>query len=93
MKTTHTPGPWTHETSLPVSVRLAPLFALGDIHPARGDTAWQEVAEANARLIAAAPELLAALEAAIPAMGVDISGIDVGAVITQARAALARAKL
>ena len=37
-------------------------------------------------------ELVSALEAAIPAMGADLSGIDVGAVIANARAALANAK-
>jgi len=37
------------------------------------------------------PELLKALRATIPAMGVDISGIDIGAVIQQARSAIAKA--
>jgi len=46
---------------------------------------------ANARLIAAAPDLLAALKVAEKAMQADISGIDIGASFEQIRAAIAKA--
>lgn len=45
----------------------------------------------NARLIAAAPDLLAALKVAEKAMQADISGIDIGASFEQIRAAIAKA--
>ena len=61
----HTPGPWSVKGDIGTSVWAGPLFV--------GKTEWdlysncvnnREEAQSNARLIAAAPELLAALEAA-----------------------------
>lgn len=68
MKTTHTPGPWrfeprktspTHEITFGES-RFRPTCIVGYVYKGHG----LEVAEANARLIAAAPDLLETLEAA-----------------------------
>ena len=59
--TTHTPGPWTMQARVVVRNRIyicagdgtAPAIAQGEIIP---------ILEANARLVAAAPDLLAAAE-------------------------------
>lgn len=55
-----TPGPWGFHTKLPVSVPHAPCMLLGMPH----ESAIGAVGEANARLIAAAPDGFAAAEAA-----------------------------
>ena len=91
MKTTHTLGGLLKPLMDAEKVGK-PCQVCGTVRPfhernSAGVPGWN-----SCQLHEAAPELLAALEAAIPAMGVDISGMDVGAVITQARAALARAK-
>ncbi len=49
----HTPGPWT--------VSVQDLSGQFKIYPASGKPAW-DACNANARLIAAAPELLEALQ-------------------------------
>ena len=61
MTQTHTPGPWTWNEY----GDLEPVFTL-DMVQACGVIAWcdSDNAEANARLIASAPDLLEALEAA-----------------------------
>jgi len=64
-KAQHTPGPWGY-------VRLASginVFAVSTsraIADLRNYSFGEDVTEANARLIAAAPDLLAALETALP---------------------------
>lgn len=63
MTTTHTPGPWHVEGNTVVStaaIRVA-VIDTPRIHAAVTD----EDSEANGRLIAAAPDLLAALEAIV----------------------------
>ena len=65
MKTQHTPGPWTHKAT----ASLGPQYAVyGESDRTGRDVAVVynngNEAEANARLIAAAPELLEALEKA-----------------------------
>lgn len=57
MKTTHTPGPWTIDNDRSTVCMAGQRVIVG---PAP-DGAPREVEIANARLIAAAPELLAAL--------------------------------
>ena len=59
-KQQHTPGPWQHEGRkvLKFYAGMRPSESVGSIALCHG-----EDAEANARLIAAAPELLAACEA------------------------------
>jgi len=75
--TKHTPGPWIHYGKVTLVDDTYSLFC-GGVNPVRGhyigdicsiqscdhiDGVPREDAEANARLIAAAPDLLAALEA------------------------------
>ena len=87
MKTSHTPGPWTV---------AADMRGLGNVPVAGVETsAGLAIAncgthgEANASLIAAAPDLLAALQEILPHI---IARPIVGAAILErARAAIARA--
>jgi len=65
-KPTHTPGPWEVDTICNTDMvyaanglRVATTYCEGQDE----DMPWEEV-EANARLVAAAPDLLAGLEAA-----------------------------
>lgn len=86
----HTPGPWTaeeppHRCGLPYVPVVATTMIARVYSTCYGDDAQ---AAANAQLIAAAPELLAALErvlADVPCDGLDDWEI-------QARAAIAKAK-
>lgn len=71
MTTSHTPGPWTISTSSPVdyalSIHGAPLKQSGGF-PVVADILERTTDgthEANARLIAAAPDLLEALRAVV----------------------------
>ena len=57
--TAHTPGPW-HYRPHAVDSNYMLIFCSGDQH--EGDNLRGYCGEANARLIAAAPELLAALK-------------------------------
>lgn len=78
MNTTFTPGPWTFSRWNEFGdMRFYIAQADGAPHtPQLSDVAtliaettsneWQSIQEANAKLIAAAPELLAALQAALP---------------------------
>lgn len=58
MVSEHTPGPWTYR---PPGVQLGLAVIASNGHVIYSDRHTEET-EANARLIAAAPELLAALE-------------------------------
>jgi hypothetical protein len=72
MKTTHTPGPWTVSGSHIVSSRTA--VQLAQVYSPQGYDPKCEREQANARLIAAAPELLAACHAAFERLnGTDVS--------------------
>lgn len=71
MTTKHTPGPWSIEYPLPGDTshcaksgcQMAIQAPIGpDVCWIRSFSEWSEMAKANARLIAAAPELLEALE-------------------------------
>jgi hypothetical protein len=83
MKTKHTPGPWTAKANLDVvdsnGERVARLAST------RGKYEYEEI---NARLIAAAPELLDALQELVN--GPECGG-DHGAMYRNARAAIAKA--
>lgn len=61
----HTPGPWraVHDSVKVGRFNVCPLVTAGG--SAKGMIDEREVVAANARLIAAAPELLAALESAL----------------------------
>lgn len=65
MTTKHTPGPWeTSRDAVPAGHVQITVYAAADGQ--RVATAFRE--EANARLIAAAPDLLAAMEEALDAL-------------------------
>ena len=93
----HTPGPWErHETGAIVGPKLddKPVWLRPVI--ARFETG---VKEADARLIAAAPELLEALEdlvelakCAMQTANGDIGEYDINEELKQARAAIAKAR-
>ncbi len=89
---THTPGPWAVSTAGDIWIKAGPLHVA--TIPRAGDGDWSE---SNARLIAAAPELLEALELAL--QGLDIAATKqlpefIGFVLAadKARAAIAKAK-
>lgn len=75
MEAKHTPGPWLVDDKSSNDVYRYVLAECDDIHPVARVTLdgirHDSVAEANARLIAAAPELLAAIQAMMYAGGKD----------------------
>mgnify|MGYP007094615063 CR=1 FL=1 len=80
MKAKHTPGPWTwHPTALHPAVRSV---GTPDAGPRRictvGTMNGNPVDKANARLIAAAPELLEALQAVLRSFPTDRDMRDAG---------------
>lgn len=91
MQTTHTPGPWQYSpceiTGRYSIYHNGPVAYCGDTTASPGD------GEANARLIAAAPELLAALVALVGEA--DLGEVDLDdddrAKLDVARAAIAKA--
>jgi hypothetical protein len=88
--TAHTPGPW--EAYIDGQISSVNTFAESDramlIDITRSGTSVKQD-NANARLIAAAPDLLAALERLYAALSLDA---DMVLACEQARAALAKAK-
>ena len=110
---THTPGPWrvkqtgfTYFRDLTIlgedwhgeETPIAAALVRNALHPyGRADKARAEI-EANARLIAAAPELLSALEKALESIEGQAellrhcgAAYGIGATLAQARAAIAKA--
>jgi len=91
----HTPGPWnpyfdeTYGVLGPDKGRVAICMNLKGAHGLAGRRHGDEVA-ANARLIAAAPDLLAALNAMLTHMGMDEDEWT-KPTFDQARAAIAKA--
>ena len=84
----HTPGPWAvHKNkgaAVPYSIRTKETYLIGEVYDSTiGDLT--EV-DANARLIAAAPALLEALERIVN------NAPNAGSMVTIARAAIALAK-
>ena len=67
----HTPGPW-------VAVPLSTGRTLIESHDAQQVCLASELNREDARLIAAAPELLKALEAALAALECDVSNAPMG---------------
>jgi len=90
----HTPGPWSAGRAIPEDNTISRIVRAGDDHIAAVmdlDGAAQEAAD-NARLIAAAPELLAALQALLPHVPGHLTDDLFGRPwLAQARAAIARA--
>ena len=86
MTSTHTPAPWHYETGDDGAV-VYTGFTIAKI-PIDGSD-WQS----NAHLIAAAPDLLAALEAALTAVEYYHEHEGCDAMLDQARAAIAKAQI
>lgn len=99
----HTPGPWTAEKGQTNAPEIT-HGVWGDVYEGKdGDgfsiaTVWadveelQAVAEANARLIAAAPDLLEALDALLGCGRKDLSNPKYDGYFEAARAAIAKAE-
>jgi hypothetical protein len=97
----HTPGPWTYEVEKASGPSLSDatyLFAHGDVLGKVYEIATQGNSQANARLCAAAPDLLEALRECsvrLDACRMVIADADaremVRASVMKARAAIARA--
>ena len=97
----HTPGDWTASDPVQLTDQAGLVRILAPGFPPIGNALWsanpsipKEMAIANARLIAAAPDLLAALEWALPLLS---KASDAGVPINEAkyltaRAAISRAK-
>lgn len=99
-KVHHTPGPWGINSAKGVSSNHCFFSVIPQTEPYRGSVANVMDAvnidgisiaesEANARLIAAAPDLLAACKAALDFLGSDAANPDIGDVI---RAAIEKAE-
>lgn len=90
MNTNHTPGPWYQ------SERNGQYIVAKDIGDRSHDIAhpcwWSEETCANARLIAAAPDLLAALKNLVEAVEFTPLGVRGIKACQQARAAIAKAR-
>lgn len=105
MNTKHTPGPWDiwtdrEENEIYGRAIGARITAAGDsrsigsIHGlASNEEAIRDEAAANAKLIAAAPELLAALEALLDQADLGEVDEETQPIVDQARAAIAKATL
>lgn len=98
MTTKHTEGPWAVSPENPKIIKPADQFGMASNviigsaagHPNSGFFPTDEEAVANARLIAAAPELLAALEGLL-AVSVDTTSEELLAMMA-AREAIAKAR-
>lgn len=95
METKHTPGPWeahrgTEVNYLPPDSNMAYRVAYMDMS---GNGVVGQRHAANARLIAAAPDLLEACEASLAALDfADQDRFDGGALTKQLREAIAKAQ-
>jgi hypothetical protein len=70
--TKHTPGPWAGMETMTgaLSINVSPQVPIGTVGGA-GRHLGEETARANARLIAAAPDMLAALRAMVAFVATD----------------------
>lgn len=91
MSTQHTPGPWEAVGKRPDKCCGYSIFSGNQLVAFVGDTDWETPVDANARLIAASPDLLDACQALIaycdknPPMGDSLWSVR------QIRAAIAKA--
>ena len=89
----HTPGPWDwHGPYMTGGYKVSALHPEGGISLQVYITADGQTEEPNAKLIAAAPDLLAALQTLMAAAEADGWPPGWGLVADSARAAIARAK-
>ena len=93
METKHTPGPWEQGTQVNGSTTLVARMKTGFVVAEMRNVHFREEAEANARLIAAAPDLLESLrelaELAVLQFGMPPPGAD--GTLQKALAAIAKA--
>lgn len=88
----HTPGPWRYEKQNPSPTTGEHMIAGGlPGYLAEIRDCGSGKVEDNARLIAAAPDLLAALLHVIPHVGTNYSGKQRHDILETARAAIAKA--
>lgn len=89
----HTPGPWfiTGTMTKYVEARIGGglIQEVASCGPTEADNGYGEQQAANARLIAAAPDLLEALEILVELAG---TGCNIDGTIAMAKAAIAKAK-
>lgn len=85
--TKHTPGPWTAQG---LAIVASDRSFVGRLYPWCADPQDAECAKANARLIAAAPELLESIEQLLVCMR--LAGWEDDPASIKARAATAKAK-
>lgn len=86
IKAKHTPGPWKIDYGYNRSINF-----IGPCVPDQyAGSSWLRVTEANARLIAAAPDLLDALKGMLEVFG-DEFGMGDSSVCDDARAAISKA--
>ena len=98
--TVHTPGPWhiaksadgTPAVCVPVHSREGTAFVVAQLNRPRLMGSVTGSADANARLIAAAPELLEALECIVGERMNVTDAMTANEMFEKARAAIARAK-
>ena len=92
MKPAHTPGPWHVDSKRGIAAAPDPHFWLAEVY---SGGVGVKVADANGRLIAAAPELLAALQDLSDAVATDRAADTIPGLyqyVIKARAAIAKAK-
>lgn len=91
-KNHHTPGPWSSGAAIPITAKACDKSGFSLVFVNRDD---KSEPEANARLIAAAPELLEALREALDCIRVYapdyMHGMPRKHYVSQARAAIAKA--
>jgi hypothetical protein len=88
MSTQHTPGPWH------IGMKPGPMIYGSDssqVADLRGDLLDRGETQANATLIVAAPELLAALRLAAGFLTANYSDADMPDILPSVRAAIAKA--
>ena len=97
METKHTPGPWVVDPDSPTDISPADDLRLGIASICHADEAggrWEfgQQSKANAKLIAAAPDLLEALQDCERVMSEELKGLLViQPELKNARAAIAKA--
>lgn len=93
-KLTHTPGPWKFKDEIFANRRYVRIYGSDLVNVTDLNTYPSIPVEANARLIAAAPDLLAALEEMAAVFGWQSPNANpaVDTAIAAARAAIAKAK-
>ena len=94
MDAKHTPGPWILQGGRSFRTQGGQFYLAYSTLKTTGEPSFKDFVEldANARLIAAAPELLAALHEMLPIVAMRVQGTTDGEpLLKRARAAIAKA--